>query len=319
MQLRRLGSTGFVIPPLVFGGNVFCWTINEKESFTILDALYDNCLVAIDTPDVYSSLAAGNRGGESETIIGNWLTKHSIARDKLIIFTKVGADLGSPGKRGLSARWIINAVEDSFQRLQTDYIDLYFSHWPDINTPYEETLNASDKRLTTGKIRAIGASKLDAGQLKTALDVANIQNLPRYQVLQPEYNIYDRAAFDDKLKKLCIKENIGVVTYYSLASGFLTGKYRRQRDLNNSLRKSDINKYLNQRGERILKALQVVSDAHQATLAEVALAWLMAFNGITAPIASATTVAQVESFVKAINLTLTKAQFEYIDYESKLN
>lgn len=160
---------------------------------------------------------------------------------------------------------------------------------------------------------------MDAGQLKTALDVANSQNLPRYQVLQPEYNIYDRAAFDDKLKKLCIKENIGVVTYYSLASGFLTGKYRCQSDLNSSLRKSDIDKYLNQRGERILKALQVVADAHQATLAEVALAWLMAFNGITAPIASATTVAQVESFVKAINLTLTKAQFEYIDYESKLN
>ncbi|WP_032115380.1 aldo/keto reductase [Candidatus Arsenophonus nilaparvatae] len=319
MQLRRLGSTGFVIPPLVFGGNVFGWTINEKESFTILDALYDNCLVAIDTADVYSSWAAGNRGGESETIIGNWLTKHSIARDKLIIFTKVGADLGSPSKRGLSARWIINAVEDSLRRLQTDYIDLYFSHWPDINTPYEETLNAYQKLLTTGKIRAIGASNLDARQLKTALDVANSQNLPRYQVLQPEYNIYDRAAFDDKLKKLCIKENIGVVTYYSLASGFLTGKYRCQSDLNSSLRKSDIDKYLNQRGERILKALQVVADAHQATLAEVALAWLMAFNGITAPIASATTVAQVESFVKAINLTLTKAQFEYIDYESKLN
>ncbi|HGJ5855501.1 aldo/keto reductase [Arsenophonus nasoniae] len=319
MQLRRLGSTGFVIPPLVFGGNVFGWTINEKESFTILDALYDNCLVAIDTADVYSSWAAGNQGGESETIIGNWLTKHSIARDKLVIFTKVGADLGSPGKRGLSAQWIIKAVEDSLRRLQTDYIDIYFSHWPDINTPYEETLNAYLKLLTTGKIRAIGASNLNARQLRTALEVADSQRLPRYQVLQPEYNIYDRTAFDDKLKKLCIEENIGVVTYYSLASGFLTGKYRRQSDLNSSARKSDIDKYLNQRGEKILNALQVVADDQQATLAEVALAWLMAFNGITAPIASATTVAQVESFVKAINLTLTKAQFEYIDSESKLN
>ncbi len=229
------------------------------------------------------------------------------------------ADLGSPGKRGLSARWIINAVEDSLRRLQTDYIDLYFCHWPDINTPHEETLNAYLKLLITGKIRAIGASNLDAEQLKTALEVADNQCLPRYQVLQPEYNIYDRAAFDDKLKELCIKENIGVVTYYSLASGFLTGKYRRQSDLNNSPRKNDIDKYLNQRGEKILKALQVVADDHQATLAEVALAWLMAFNGITAPIASATTIAQVESFVKAIHLTLTKAQFEYIDSESKLN
>lgn len=305
MTLRSLGTTGLQIPALVFGGNVFGWTVDEKQSFNLLDALLERGLTAIDTADVYSTWAPGNAGGESETIIGKWLAAHPGARDKVTLFTKVGADLGQPGKKGLSARWIEQAVEASLRRLQTDYIDLYFSHWPDADTPYEETLGAYEKLLKAGKIRAIGASNLNAEQLAESLNVADSKGLPRYQVLQPEYNLYDRDGFEGALQDLTVRENIGVVTYYSLASGFLSGKYRSEKDLDQSQRGSGIAKYLNPRGFAIIDALESVAAKHQVRPAEVALSWLIHQPGVTAPIASATKVEHVDGFATALSLNLS--------------
>lgn len=307
MTLRALGNTGLQIPPLVFGGNVFGWTADEKTSFSLLDALLERGLTAIDTADVYSAWAPGNHGGESETIIGKWLAANPGARDKITLFTKVGSDMGAPDKKGLGAQWIARAVEDSLRRLQTDHIDLYFSHWPDDSTPYEQTLAAYEKLLNAGKIRAIGASNLNAEQLRTSLARADEHKLPRYQVLQPEYNLYDRSAFEGPLQDLVIKENIGVVTYYSLASGFLSGKYRSEKDLSKSKRGAGIAKYLNPRGTAILTALDNVSARHNVTPAQVALAWLIAAPGVTAPIASATSTEQIDGFVAALELTLSAA------------
>ncbi|MDU7196692.1 aldo/keto reductase [Phytobacter diazotrophicus] len=305
MALRSLGTTGLQIPRLVFGGNVFGWTVDEKQSFSLLDALLERGFTAIDTADVYSAWVPGNKGGESETIIGKWFAAHPGVREKVTLFTKVGADLGAPGKKGLSARWIEQAVEDSLRRLQTDYIDLYFSHWPDSETPYDETLGAYQKLLKAGKIRAVGASNLNAEQLQASLRVADDNGLPRYQVLQPEYNLYDRDSFEGKLQELTVRENIGVVTYYSLASGFLSGKYRSENDLSQSQRGQGINKYLNARGFAILDAVDKVAAKHNVKPAEVALAWLIAQPGVTAPIASATKIAHVESFVTAVSLALS--------------
>lgn len=317
MTLRTLGTTGLQIPALVFGGNVFGWTVDEKQSFSLLDALLERGLTAIDTADVYSAWAPGNKGGESETIIGKWLAAHPGARDSVTLFTKVGSDLGEPGKKGLSARWITDAVEDSLRRLQTDHIDLYFSHWPDNDTPYEETLGAYDKLLKAGKIRAVGASNLNAGQLQASLTVADEKGLPRYQVLQPEYNLYDRESFEGALQELTVRENIGVVTYYSLASGFLSGKYRSEKDLSQSQRGQGVGKYLNDRGFRILDALDKVAAAHDVKPAEVALAWLIAQPGVTAPIASATKIPQVDSFVTALSLTLSADEIAALNNAGK--
>lgn len=305
MALRSLGTTGLQIPTLVFGGNVFGWTVDEKQSFSLLDALLERGFTAIDTADVYSRWAPGNKGGESETIIGNWLAAHPGTRDKVTLFTKVGADMGEAGKKGLSARWITQAVEDSLRRLQTDYIDLYFSHWPDSETAYDETLGAYEKLLKAGKIRAIGASNLNAEQLSESLKVADANGLPRYQVLQPEYNLYDRSSFEGALQDLTIRENIGVVTYYSLASGFLSGKYRSEKDLSQSQRGQGIAKYLNPRGFAIVEALESVAASHNVKPAEVALAWLIQQPGVTAPIASATKLAHIDSFVTAVSLNLS--------------
>lgn len=313
MDLRSLGTTGLQIPPLVFGGNVFGWTVDEKQSFSLLDALLERGFTAIDTADVYSAWAEGNKGGESETIIGKWFAAHPGAREKITLFTKVGADMGEPGKKGLSARWIEQAVEDSLRRLQTDYIDLYFSHWPDSETPYEETLGAYEKLLKAGKIRAIGASNLDAQQLAESLKVADAHGLPRYQVLQPEYNLYDRSSFEGELQALTQQENIGVVTYYSLASGFLSGKYRSEKDLGQSQRGQGIAKYLNPRGFAIVEALDQVAAKHNVKPAEVALAWLISRPGVTAPIASATRLDHVDGFVAAVSLNLSAEDIALLD------
>ncbi|ENL1642119.1 aldo/keto reductase [Raoultella ornithinolytica] len=316
MNTRPLGKTGFSIAPLVFGGNVFGWTCDEKTSFAILDAFVDHGFDAIDTADVYSRWADGNQGGESETLIGRWLQARPGMRDKVKIFTKVGSDLGLPGQKGLKKAWIQQAVENSLRRLNTDYIDLYFAHWPDPETPIAETLSAFHALQQSGKIRATGASNLDAQQLSAALEVARKEGLPAWQVLQPEYNLYHRSAFEGALCDLCISREIGVVTYYSLASGFLTGKYRQQADLAQSQRGSGIGKYLNPRGMRIIDTLEEVAAQHHAKPGEVALAWLMGREGVTSPIASATSVAQVESFARAAQLTLNAAQLARLEIAS---
>ncbi|MEF3111239.1 aldo/keto reductase [Raoultella sp. WB_B2P2-3] len=316
MMTRPLGKTGFSIAPLVFGGNVFGWTCDEKTSFTILDAFVDHGFDAIDTADVYSRWADGNQGGESETIIGRWLQARPGMRDRVKIFSKVGSDMGPAGQKGLGKAWVQQAVENSLRRLNTDYIDLYFAHWPDPQTPLAETLEAFQALQQAGKIRATGASNLDAQQLSAALEVARKGGLPAWQVLQPEYNLYHRSAFEGALCDLCISREIGVVTYYSLASGFLSGKYRQQADLTQSQRGGGIAKYLNPRGMRIIDTLEEVAGQHHAKPAEVALAWLMSREGVTAPIASATSVAHVESFARAAGLTLNAAQLARLEIAS---
>ena len=314
MQKRALGQTGLEIAPLVFGGNVFGWTADEKTSFDLLDRFVDAGFNAIDTADAYSRWVPGNKGGESETIIGKWM-KDRKSRDKVVVVTKVGSDMGQ-GRKDLSAAYIEKAVEDSLRRLQIEAIDLYLSHWPDPTTPYEETLGAYDRLIKAGKVRAIGASNLDAGQLRAALDMAKLRGLPRYEVLQPEYNLYDRASYDGKLRELCMAEGLGVITYYSLASGFLSGKYRSQADLGKSARGSGVKKYLDARGLRILGALDEVAARHDATPAEAALAWIIARPGVTAPIASATSLGQMESLIRSVSLKLTGADIKALDEAS---
>ncbi|MCZ8547533.1 aldo/keto reductase [Mesorhizobium qingshengii] len=314
MQKRRLGRTDLSIAPLVLGGNVFGWTADEKTSFDLLDRFVGAGLNAVDTADAYSRWVPGNKGGESETIIGKWM-KDRGNRDKVVVVTKVGSDMGQ-GHKDLSAAYIEKAVDASLKRLQTDVIDLYLSHWPDSATPYEETLGAYEKLLAKGKIRHAGCSNLDAGQLRAALDVASLRGLPRYEVLQPEYNLYDRSSFDGPLRDLCMAEEIGVITYFSLAKGFLSGKYRSEADLGQSERGEDVGSYLNARGMRILAALDAVSARHSAKPAEVALAWVIARPGVTAPIASATKPSQMDSLIKAVSLRLTANDMAELDKAS---
>ncbi|MGO4448968.1 aldo/keto reductase [Phyllobacterium sp. TAF24] len=314
MQKRPLGRTGLSIAPLVFGGNVFGWTADKKTSFDLLDRFVDAGLNAVDTADVYSRWVPGNSGGESETIIGEWIKSRN-ARDKVIIITKVGGDMGQ-GKKDLSPAYIAKAVEASLKRLQVDSIDVYLSHWPDPETPYEETLSAYDTLLKAGKIKSIGGSNLDADQLRAALDVAKANGLPRYDVLQPEYNLYGRASFDGKLRDLCIAEEIGVISYFALARGFLSGKYRSEADLAQSQRGSGVKDYLNPRGYRILDALDAVAARHGAKQAEVAIAWIIAREGVTAPISSATSLGQLESLIKAASLKLDASDIAELDNAS---
>jgi len=313
--LRPLGKTGLDIAPLVLGGNVFGWTVDERRAFTLLDGFVDAGLNAIDTADSYSTWVEGHKGGESETIIGKWLKANPGKRDRVLIFTKVGSDLGG-GKKGLSARWIAQAAEDSLRRLQTDVIDLYQSHWPDADTPLEETLGAYERLLRAGKVRAIGASNLDAAQLQKALTVAREHALPAYATLQPEYNLCERRGFEGALRDLCVREGLGVITYFSLASGFLTGKYRSPADLGKSPRGAGLGKYLNPRGLRILQALDQVAAAKRAKPAEVALAWIIAQKGVTAPIASATDTEQLASLVRASTLELSPQDLGALDTAS---
>ena len=318
MDHRPLGKSGLSIAPLVFGGNVFGWTIDEATSFDLLDRFVDAGFNGVDTADVYSAWAPGNKGGESETIIGNWLRGNPGKRDKVLLLTKVGSDMGN-GNKGLSRRWIEQAVENSLRRLQTDVIDLYQSHWPDPETPYEETLEAYERLLKAGKVRAIGASNLDAAQLGEALKVAKDKGLPRYETLQPEYNLYDRKKFDGALRDLALRENIGVITYFSLASGFLSGKYRSKADLAQSKRGQGVEKYLTPRGERILAALDAVAERLGAKPAEVALAWVIAREGVTAPIASATSRSQLDSLVRAAHLKLGADDVAELDRASAVS
>lgn len=313
--MRALGETGLKIAPLVLGCNVFGWTADEKTSFAILDRFVDAGFNGIDTADAYSRWVEGHPGGESETIIGNWLKANPGKREKIVLMTKVGSDMGS-GKRDLSARWIEQAVEDSLRRLQTDVIDLYQSHWPDPDTPYEETLGAYDKLLKAGKVRAIGCSNLNAEQLAESLRVAKEKGLPRYQTLQPEYNLYDRQGFEAELRDLVVRENIGVISYYGLAAGFLTGKYRSEADFGKSARGARMEKYLNPLGFRILDALEKVATRNNATMAEIALAWLMTRKGLTAPIASATSIAQLDSLLRSPEIRLSPEDIQALDEAS---
>jgi aryl-alcohol dehydrogenase-like predicted oxidoreductase len=311
MEKRRLGNTGLTVAPLVFGGNVFGWTADEATSFALLDAFVGHGFNAIDTADVYSRWVPGNAGGESETIIGNWLKTRG-NRDGVVVITKVGSEMG-PGKKGLSKAYIMGAVEASLHRLQTDYIDLYLSHRPDPDTPIEETLEAHQQLIEQGKIRSAGGSNYDAAGLTAALKASTMPGRARYDVLQPEYNLYDRAGYEGELESLVVNEEIGVVSYFSLASGFLTGKYRSEADLDKSPRGGGIKKYLDERGFRILEALDEVAAQHDATPAQVALAWLIARPSVTAPIASATSVAQLNELVKATQIKLDRHAIERLD------
>jgi len=302
MEKRELGKSGIKVNPVAFGGNVFGWTINEKTSFELLDTFVDSGLDFIDTADVYSAWKPGNKGGESETIIGNWLKK-SGKRGKVIIATKVGKPMG-PDKKGLSKAYITQAVEASLKRLQTDYIDLYQSHDDDKDTPLTETLATYTDLIKQGKVRAIGASNYTADRLEQALEISETTGLAAYQSLQPEYNLYDREGYEKDLEGVCKQYGLGVINYYSLASGFLTGKYRSEADLSKSQRGQGVKKYLNDRGFRILKALDEVAVNYKSTPASIALAWVIARPGITAPIASATSTKQLKSIIDATQLNL---------------
>jgi aryl-alcohol dehydrogenase-like predicted oxidoreductase len=313
MERRRIGRSKLEIAPLMFGGNVFGWTVDEATSFKLLD----RCVEAgfsIDTADVYSRWVSGNKGGESETIIGNWLAKRG-GRDKVIIATKVGNDMPNVGK-GLSRAHVMRSVEDSLKRLRTDYIDLYQSHRDDPDTPVDEPLAAYQKLIEQGKVRVIGASNFSAARLSEALKAAGGGKLPRYECLQPHYNLYERADFERELEPLVLKEKVAVIPYYSLASGFLTGKYRSEADLGKSARGGGIKKMLDARGLRILKALDDVSARLKSRPGPVALAWLMARPSITAPIASATSLEQMEDLVAATRLKLDAEAIKQIDSAS---
>jgi aryl-alcohol dehydrogenase-like predicted oxidoreductase len=315
MEMRRLGRSELMVSPLCFGGNVFGWTVDEPTSFALLDAFVAAGCNFIDTADLYSRWKPGNEGGESETIIGRWL-KRSGKRAEVIIATKVGMEMG-PGKKGLAPAYIRAAVEASLRRLQTDYIDLYQSHEDDPQTPLHDTLATYAELVQAGKVRVIGASNYGAPRLAGALAISARDGLPRYESLQPHYNLYDRADYEEALEKLCREHAVGVIPYYSLASGFLSGKYRSRQDIGKSVRGGGIGeKYLNERGFRILAALDAVAEAQRATPAQVALAWLMARPGITAPIASATSPAQLAELVAATRLRLDPASIERLDRAS---
>ena len=314
MELRKLGNSGLKVPPLCLGGNVFGWTIDERASLQVLDAATDAGLNFIDTADMYSVWKPGNKGGESETIIGNWL-KRGGKREQVIIATKVGMEL-APDKKGLKKAYILQAVEDSLTRLRTDYIDLYQSHQDDQETPLEETLEAYSELVKQGMVRAIGTSNYKADRLEEAMEVSKEHDYPGYECLQPHYNLYDRAEYEQNLEPVCEKYGLGVISYFSLASGFLTGKYRSEADFHKSARGPGMKKYLNDRGFRILKALDEVAKEIGSTPGNVALAWLMARPSITAPIASATSVKQVKDLADATKVKLTSEAVEKLDLAS---
>jgi aryl-alcohol dehydrogenase-like predicted oxidoreductase len=317
MEKREIGTSGIKVSPFALGSNVFGWTINEKQSFAVLDAFVDAGLDLIDTADVYSTWRPGNKGGESETIIGNWM-KRSGKRGKVILATKVGKPMGA-GKTGLSRKYITQAVEDSLTRLQTDYIDLYQSHQDDIGTPLMETMETFTDLIKQGKVRAIGASNYSGARLREALSLSAENNLASYQCLQPEYNLYAREQYEKEFEPICREKRIGVISYYSLASGFLTGKYRSENDQSQSARGPGMKKYFNARGYKILAALDKVAAEHGVAQAAVALAWILARPGVTAPIASATSIKQLHELVKAIEIELSGHVIDALNDASKYN
>ena len=318
MKKRKLGNSGLETAPLVFGGNVFGWTADEAMSFKLLDAFVDAGLSFIDTADVYSMWIPGNEGGESETVIGNWLKK-SGKRDKVLITTKVGIDINvkqMPGKVNLKKKYILEEFEQSLKRLQTDYVDLYQAHRDDENTPLDETLEAFDQLVRDGKVRAIGASNYGADRLAAALKSSKDNGFARYETLQPCYNLYDRSEFEGELQDLCVQENIGVITYFSLGCGFLTGKYREAKDLENKPRAYRVKDMMNKRGFRILAALDQVASDTGATPAQISLAWLMTRPSVTAPIASATNLQQLQELIGAAQLQLSREAIDLLDQAS---
>jgi aryl-alcohol dehydrogenase-like predicted oxidoreductase len=314
MKKRRLGDSDLLVGPLAFGGNVFGWTVDQKAGFELLDAFVANGLNLIDTADVYTRWVPGAKGGESETIIGAWMKARG-NRDKVMIATKVGMEMG-PREKGLSRRWITTAVEESLRRLQTDYIDLYQAHTDDPATPQEETAEAFADLVKAGKVRVLGASNFTGDRLASALRVSEKEGVPRYHTLQPHYNLYERAGFEDDAQSVCIARNVSVIPYFPLASGFLSGKYRTEADLGKSKRGGGMAKYMNPRGFRILDALDEVARRTSATPARVALAWLMQRPMVVAPIASATSRAQLEDIVRAAELQLSVADVEMLDRAS---
>lgn len=310
MTKRRIGRSDLHVQPFCFGGNVFGWTANEAMSFRLLDAFVDHGFDFIDTADVYSVWVEGHTGGESETVLGKWFAK-SGKRDKVVLATKVGFI------KGLKPAYIKQAVEDSLKRLQTDRIDLYQSHKDDPATPQEDVLRAYDDLIKAGKVRVIGASNFTAARLKDALDISAKNGLPRYESMQPEYNLMERKVYEGDLQNLCVREEIAVIPFFSLAAGFLTGKYRSEADLGKSVRgPRTAGKYLKTNGPKVLAALDAVAAAHKATCAQVALAWIMARKGLTAPIASATTPEQLEELLGSVKLSLTAADIAELDAAS---
>jgi aryl-alcohol dehydrogenase-like predicted oxidoreductase len=314
MNKRKLGKTGLEISPLVFGGNIFGWTVDQATSFKLLDAFAAAGFNSVDTADVYSKWVPGHTGGESEIILGEWM-KRSGNRNKIIVATKVGMDMGD-GKKGLSKSHILRSAEDSLRRLQTDYIDLYQSHIDDPDTPLEETLGAYAQLLKQGKVRAIGASNHKAERLATALETGRKSGLPAYQTLQPNYSLIERTEYESTLEPVCEKEGLGVINYFPLAGGFLTGKYRSEKDVAGKARARNVTKHLNERGYKILAALDQVAKKYNATPARISLAWLLARPSITAPIVSATNLEQLNDLVSSVDLALDRESIEFLNKAS---
>ena len=311
MEKRALGNSGLQVSPLCFGGNVFGWTIDKNQSFKLLDAFVEAGFNFIDTADTYSWWVPGNTGGESETIIGAWLAERK-NRDQIIVSSKTGSQ-NNERPKNVSRAFIISSVEDSLRRLKTDYVDLYQTHFDDEKTPVEETLSAYDQLVKEGKVRVIGTSNMSAERIRESLKVSEKEGFPKYQTLQPLYNLMERESYEKELRNIVEENNMGVLSYYSLASGFLTGKYRSKADLTKSKRGGGIEKYLNEKGLQVLEALDKISEKHGTSQASVSLAWLMTRPTITSPIVSATSLKQMESIIKAPQLNLDKEDMDFLN------